>query len=204
MNPSILHFSRTGSAIKALFFLGVAAIAFTVAGLMHDGQRAPPQTIRLSDIELPAPAPHRDPLTPFKIPLLIVAGGACLFYAGRHGLRVMAQKAAVKIENGQLHFHPSYGAEPNPLPVDAIIEALFDRADLLPGEGSGSARLGARMRHGLYLRYRAGAAPGELRLVDNDIDGGTEQLRRFAAHLDVWRQSAARTAAHGQEKADAG
>ena len=43
MNPSILHFSRTGSVLKALFFLGMAAIAFTVSGLMHAEREAPPR-----------------------------------------------------------------------------------------------------------------------------------------------------------------
>lgn len=198
MNPSILHFSRTGSVIKALFFLGMAAIAFTVAGLMHAERSAPPPTIRLPDIEMPAPAPHRDPLAPLKMSLLVVAGGVCLFYVGRHGLRGLTRREAVKIENARLHFHPSYGAEPNPLPVDAIAEALFDRADRLPGDGPASAKLGARLRHGLYLRYRSGGTSGELRLIDNDIDGGTEQLRRFATYLDGWRRSAARTAGRNQ------
>ncbi|MBL0915256.1 MAG: hypothetical protein IBJ13_07005 [Sphingopyxis sp.] len=194
MNPSILHFSRMGSALKALFFLGMAAIAFAVAGLMHAERETPPRAIQLPDIELPAPAQHRDPLAPFKAPLLVVAGAVCLFYVGRHGLRGLTRREAVKLENGQLHFHPSYGAEPNPLPVATLAEALFDRADRLPGEGASSARLGARLRHGLYLRYRAGSGVGELRLIDNDIDGGTDQLRRFAAYLENWRQSAARAA----------
>ncbi|HWW56973.1 MAG TPA: hypothetical protein VN047_08785 [Sphingopyxis sp.] len=189
MNPSILHFSRTGSILKMLFFLGVAAIAFAVAGLMHAEREAPPQTLRLSGMELPAPAPHRDPLVPLKMPLLIVAGGACLFYAGRHGLRAVTREVAARTEGGRLHLHSSYGAEADPLPVEAIADAIFDRADRLPGDASGPAKLGARLRHGLYLRYRAGGATRELRLIDNDIDGGTEQLRRFAAHLDAWRQS---------------
>lgn len=189
MNPSILHFSRTGSILKMLFFLGVAAIAFAVAGLMHAEREAPPQTLRLSGMELPAPAPHRDPLVPLKMPLLIVAGGVCLFYAGRHGLRAVTREVAARTEGGRLHLHSSYGAEADPLPVEAIADAIFDRADRLPGDASGPAKLGARLRHGLYLRYRAGGATRELRLIDNDIDGGTEQLRRFAAHLDAWRQS---------------
>lgn len=193
MNPSILHFSRTGSVLKALFFLGMAAIAFTVAGLMHAEREAPPRTVRLPDIELPAPAPHRDPLAPFKVPFLMIAGGVCLFYVGRHGLRGFTRSEAVKIENGALRFHPSYGVEPDPLPLDAVAEALFDRADRLPGDGPASAKLGARLRHGLYLRYRAESSMEEVRLIDNDIDGGAEQLRRFAAHLGSWRQSAART-----------
>lgn len=189
MNPSILHFSRTGSILKMLFFLGVAAMALAVAGLMHAEREAPPQSLHLSGMELPAPAPHRDPLAPFKIPLLIVAGGVCLFYAGRHGLRAVTREVAARTEGGRLHLHSSYGAEADPLPVEAIIDAIFDRADRLPGDASGSAKLGARLRHGLYLRYRADGVTRELRLIDNDIDGGTEQLRRFAAHLDAWRQS---------------
>lgn len=195
MNPSILHFSRAGSVIKALFFLGMAAFAFTVAGLMHAERDAPPETMYLpGGVELPAPAPHRDPLEAFKIPFLVIAGGVCLFHVGRHGLRSLTRREAVRIENGRLHFHASYGVEPNPLPVDAIAEALFDRADRLPGDGPASARLGARLRHCLYLCYRADGSTDEVRLIDNDFDGGAEHLRRFAAHLDSWRQSAARTA----------
>ena len=193
MNPAILHFSRTGSAIKALFFLGIAAIAFAVAGLMHAERAAPPRAVRLPGIDLPMPAPHRDPLMPFKMPLLIVAGGVCIFYAGRHGLRGLTRQVAAKIENGRLHSHTSYGAELNPLPIDAITEALFDRADRLPGDASGSVRLGARLRHGLYLRYSVNGSSGELRLIDNDIDGGSEQLQRFVDYLNVWRQSAGRS-----------
>lgn len=196
MNPSILHFSRTGSAIKALFFLGFAAIAFAMAGLLHGEREAAPRTVPLpGGLELPAPAPRRDPLAPFKIPAMIVAGGICLFYAGRHGLRVARRDVAARIENYQLHFHTSYAAAPNPLPIGDIVETVVDRADRLPGEASGSARLGMRMRQGLYIAYSAGGGIGELRLVDNDIDGGADQLRRFAAHLDEWRRSAARTAA---------
>lgn len=196
MNPSILHFSRTGSAIKALFFLGFAAIAFAMAGLLHGEREVAPRTVSLpGGLDLPAPAPRRDPLAPFKIPAMIVAGGICLFYAGRHGLRVVRRDVAARIENRQLHFHASYAVAPNPLPIGDIVETVVDRADRLPGEASGSARLGMRMRQGLYIAYRAGGAIGELRVVDNDIDGGAGQLRRFAAHLDEWRRSAARTAA---------
>ncbi len=190
MNPSILHFSRSGSFIKMLFFLGVAAIAFAVVGLMHAEGEAPPETMSLpGGGELPAPAARKDPLAPFKIPLLVVAGGVSLFYAGRHGLRTATRAVAARTEGGRLHLHSSYGGEGDPVPVEAITDAIFDRADRLPGDASGPAKLGARLRHGLYLRYRAGNATREMRLIDNDIEGGTEQLRRFAAHLDVWRHS---------------
>lgn len=198
MNPSILHFSRTGNITKMLFFLGMAAIAFAVAGLMHAEGEAPPETLYLPDgVELPAPAPHKDPLAPFKMALLIVAGGVCFFYAGRHGLRAATREVAARTEGGRLHLHSSYGAEIGAMPVEAITDAIFDRADRLPGDASGSAKLGARLRHGLYLRYRSDGATRELRLIDNDVDGGTEQLRRFAAHLDAWRQS--RRTSNGRE-----
>lgn len=193
MNPSILHFSRWGNVFKTLFFAGFAALAFVFAVLLHREADAPPQRMHLPDLDLPAPAPHRDPLAPVKIPFLVVAGCVCLFYAGRHGARAIARQVAVRIVDGQLHFHPSYTSVPPVLPVADVAKALFDRADRLPGEGDRAARLGARLRHGLYLRYRTQGAAGELRLVDNDFDGGTEQLCRFAAHLEAWRQSAART-----------
>ena len=192
LNPSILHFSRRDSAIKALFFLGFAALAFIIAGLLHVESDPPPQAIRLPGLDLPAPAPHRDPLKPFRIPFLIGAGAVCLFYVGRHGRRAVTREVAAKVENRHLHLHSTYRMLP--LPVEEIAEMIFDRADRLPDDGSGPARLGARLQHGLYLRYRAHGSFAELRLIDNDMDGGTEQLRRFAAHLDSWRQSATRTA----------
>lgn len=195
MNPSILHFSRWGNAIKALFFLAFAALSFFFAALLHSETKPEPvrQATARPDIYLPMPAPRRDPLAPFKVPLLIAAGGVCLFYAARHGARAFSRQVAVRILDGHLHFHPSFMAVPGQLPIGDIVEMIVDRADRLPGDGSRGAKLGARLRHGLYLRYRAGGgAIGELRLIDNDIDGGTGQLRRFAAHLDAWRQPAAR------------
>lgn len=176
--------------MKLLVFLAIAALLFVIAGLIHADSKAPPRDIRFDDPVLPVPAPRRDPLAPVKIPFLIVAGGLCLFMAGRHGRRMVTPQVAARIEGGHLHLD----AETGPVPIDAIIDARFDRADRLPGDGSAVVRLGARLCHGLYLQYRADASVRDLRLIDNDIDGGTDQLRRFAAHLDDWRQSAARTA----------
>ncbi len=194
MNPSILYFSRTGSAFKALFFLGFAVTAFLFASLRYQENNAPTQVVRApGGLELPMRPPDRGPLAPFEIPLLIAAGCVALFYVGRHGARVATRQVAAKIENGNLHFHPSYSPVPAILPVENVLEALFDRADRLPGEGPRSARLAARLRYGLHLSYRSGSTIGEIRLIDNDIDGGTEQLRRFAAQVEVWRKSQVRT-----------
>ena len=201
MNPSILHFSRSGNALKALFFVAVAVFAFAVAGLLHRDSTAVPPSVRFDGPVPPPPAPRSDPLAPVKIPALIVAGCVCLFLAGRHGTRMVARRVAVRIEGGRLHCHASLMAAPGEIPIDAIIDAQFDRADRVPGDGVGTgaaaARFGARMRHVLHLRYTTDGSVAELRLVDNDVDGGVDQLRRFAAHLDAWRQSAARLAERG-------
>ena len=86
MNPSILYFSPTGSAFKALFFLGFAVAAFLFASLRYQEDNAPPQIVRTpGGLELPMRAPDRGPLAPFEIVLLIGAGCVALFYVGRHG-----------------------------------------------------------------------------------------------------------------------
>lgn len=203
MNPTILHFSRTGNAMKMLLFLGFAVLAFGLAYLLlEERQAVAPLTQTLpGGLVLPMPAPRPDPFAPVKIPLLLAAGGVSLFYVGRHGVRLMTREVAVTIATGQLHFHPSYNMLSSIMPIANVTEAIFDRAERLP-EGkwesvasavswsaNRSARSGAMLRHGLYLRYRSGASTGEVRLIDNDFDGGAEQLRRFAAQIEMWRGS---------------
>lgn len=193
MNPSILHFSRAGNLGKALLFAAFAAAAFALAWTEHAERIAPPPTIRLPGLEFPAPA-HRDDdlLGSLQIPFLLLLGSASLFYVGRFGARVVRGGVAARIEGHALYLHASYGAA-SPVPVRDIAEVIVDRADRLPGEGGGgSARLGARLRHGLYLRYRSGGDDREVRLFDNDVEGGVDQLRRFAGQLDAWRRSGAR------------
>ena len=197
MNPSILYFSRAGNALKLLFFIAVAVLAFAVTGLLHRDSTALPPPVGFDGPIPPPPAPRPDPLAPVKIPALIIAGGVCLFMAGRHGVRMVTRRVAVRIEGRQLHCHSSLMTAPGQIPIDAIVETMFDRADQLPGDGNAASRLGARLRHGLYLRYVINGSPGELRLMDNDVDGGVDQLGRFSAHLDAWRQSAARLADRG-------
>lgn len=199
MNPSILHFSRTGNSFKALLFLGFAVTAFWLMFLMADERRdhPPPTQMLPGGLELPMPTPRPGPFAPLKILVLLAAGSASLFYVGRYAKRALTRAVAIKIEGGQLHFHPSFGAMPDQLPVSHIDTAIFDRADRLPetavlaffGTGSSAAKFGARTRHGLYLHYRSGSTSGEARVIDNDVEGGTEQLRRFAAQVEIWRRA---------------
>jgi len=199
MNPTILHFSRAGNALKSLFFLGLAAAAFWLTSAMLDDRRdrPPPTQVLPGGLTLPVPTPPPNPFAPLKILVLLAAGSVSLFCGGRRAARALSRAAAIKIEGGRLHFHPSFGAMPATLPVEHIDVAIFDRADRLPegaalatfGFGSGAAKFGARTRHGLYLHYRQGSGTGEARIIDNDVDGGVEQLRRFAAQVDLRRHA---------------
>lgn len=199
MNPNILHFSRAGSAFKALVFAIMTVAAFSLAFVMLDekNDRAPTTQVLPGGLVLPTPAPRPDPFLLLKIPLLLGAGAVSLFYVGRYAKRAFTRAVAIKIEGGHLHFHPSFGAMPDQLPVAHIDTAIFDRADRLLetavlaffGTGSSAAKFGARTRHGFYLHYRSGSTSGEARVIDNDVEGGTEQLRRFAAQVDIWRRA---------------
>lgn len=176
-----------------MLFAVFAAAAFALAWIEHAERMAPPPTIGLPGLEFPAPT-HRDDdlLGSLQIPLLLLLGSASLFYVGRFGARVVRGGVAARIEGHALYLHASYDAA-SPVPMGDIAEVIVERADRLPGEGGGgAARIGACLRHGLYLRYRSGGGDREVRLFDNDVEGGVDQLRRFAGQLDAWRRSGAR------------
>ncbi len=208
MDPSTLYFSTRGNLVKALFFLALAGAAIAIIAILLPQPHGGPQPTQLlpGGLVLPMPAPRPDPFAGLKIPILVVAVGYAIFLAGRHAMRAASGEVAVKIDAGKLHFHPSYISAADILPIDDIMSVIVDRADRLPnGESlkllrvySGSsfraAQWGAKLRHGLYMQYRSAGTAGAVRVMDNDVDGGTEQLRRFAAQLEVWRQSPSRTA----------
>lgn len=193
MNPSILYFSRAGNLRKAMLFALFAAAAFALAWIEHAESVAPPPTIGLPGMEFPAPTRRDDGvLGALQIPFLLLLGSASLFYVGRFGARAVRGGVAARIKGHALYLHASYGTA-SPVPMGDIAEMIVDRADRLPGEGGGgAARIGARLRHGLYLRYRSGGDDREVRLFDNDVEGGVDQLRRFAGQLDAWRRTGAR------------
>lgn len=202
MNPATLHFSRAGNAGKALFFLGFAALAVWLAFELHREGREPPRPLPFPGVDLPMPAPARDPWAAFKIPLLIGAGGLGLYYAGRSLWRGSARDVAVKLEDGRVLFHPSYGV--SAFRVEDITAVQFDRSDRLPDSDAAGllrgysitqywgVKLGARAHHGLYLGYRSGASDASIALSACDFDGGKEQLRRFAELLDTHRRARVR------------
>lgn len=185
--------------VKSLFFLGVGLAGLAVAYAMHAERNRPASMIEApGGLLLPPPA-HRDsPVDSIRIIIAVVAGGAALLFAGRHGARLFSRAAAVRLEGGHLHFHPSYGEVSGPLALEQVRAMRFDRADRLAPDGAGSsARLGARARHALLIEYDRQGRIEAIRLVDNDFDGGADQLRRFAAFVDSHRQSAHRRGGGG-------
>lgn len=222
LNPTILHFSRVGSAAKTLLFLAVAALCFF---LIYDaGVRANTPTVhRAAVLSSATPPPAGSSLfyTPvmigapeqpdvvmmLRLMVVTLGGFFALFYVGRFAIRTVTNHVAAKIEGDQIYFHSSYSSAPATLRVEDVTVVIFDRADRLPESpsqahlradatspflASFAARLGVKTRHVLHIGFLTDGSAGNVRLIDNDIEGGTEQLRRFAAQVDLRRRSSAR------------
>lgn len=222
MNPTILHFSRVGSAAKALLLVAVAALCFF---LIYDaGKRANTPTVHREAVlssATPSPADSSLIYTPvmigapkqpglvtvLQLAVITFGGIFSLFYVGRFAMRTVTNQVAAKIEGGQILFHPSYSSAPAKLRLEDVTVVIFDRADRLaesplqeylrdystsPVLASFAAKLGVKMRHVLHIGFLVDGSVDKVRLIDNDIEGGTEQLRRFAAQVDLWRRSRAR------------
>lgn len=217
MNPSILYFSRMSAVWKALLFLAASAVlAYVAYAMQQDAVRAgaplaepgagreieganPAGDVRAGPMIFPLPGPRSDPLAAIKISLLFVGAALGLFYVGRYARRAAMRGVAARLENRSLLFHSSYWGVPGAIALGDITMLLFDRADRLPETESASwlkalssggywgARQGARMRYMLHVAYRAGGEVKSIRLVDNDIEGGAEQLERFAAYIEAHR-----------------
>lgn len=216
LNATILHFSRVGSAAKTLLLLAATALCFF---LIYDaGKRASTPTVHrvlvLSDASQAPTDPfltdatlvQRPPKQPgliMVIQLVVTTFGAifALFYVGRFAMRTVTNRPAAKIEGGQILFHSSYSSAPATLGLEDVTVVIFDRADRMTESASqdhsgaysmpgfSAARLGSKMRHTLYIGFLADGSEGKVLLIDNDIEGGTEQLRRFAAQVDIRRRS---------------
>jgi len=216
LNPTILHFSRVGSAAKTLLLLAAAALCFF---LIYDaGKRASTPTVHrvlvlsdasqaptdpfLTDAAL-VESPPKQPglLTVLKLVVTTLGGIFALFYVGRFAMRTVTNRPAAQIEGGQILFHSSYSSAPATLRLEDVTVVIFDRADRVTESASQdhsgaysrsgfwAARLGSKMRHALFIGFLADGSEGNVRLIDNDIEGGTEQLRRFAAQVDLRRRS---------------
>lgn len=195
MNPSILHFSRFGAAWKTLLCLAIIpGLLWIVMEMYRDASEPPPPAPALSNEALVIhPAPKRvDSIAPYRSIVLLGGAAFLVFGVARHGRRALFPAVAAKLENRSLHFDPSYVAGGSPVALDDVLAVRFGRGDVVTEEYDEAvvqtgARMGARLRHVLLIEYRVDRSRETVRIIDNDVDGGSEQLRRFAAYLQAHR-----------------
>ncbi len=142
--------------------------------------------------------------------VLIACILAALWEIGMKSWRLIEPQAALAVQNGQLLLHPSFVTTPPAIAIAAIRTVNFDRADRISPNGIDSAlaaysltnrfamKFGARLRHVLLINYVDERGHGEtVRINDADVDGGVDQLRRFADYL---RMMAKLSQGHCQSK----
>ncbi|NJS13868.1 MAG: hypothetical protein HC788_03635 [Sphingopyxis sp.] len=121
---------------------------------------------------------------------------AALWEIGMKSWRLIRPQAALAVQNGQLLLHPSFVNAPPAIALAAIRAVTFDRADRASPTGMDSAltaysltnrlamKFGARLRHILLINYIDERGHNEnVRINDAEVDGGVDQLRRFADYL---------------------
>ena len=140
----------------------------------------------------------------FSAIILIACLPLSLWEGGIDFWRLLSPAPALQVRHGALTPHNSFVSAPESIALSQIRSITLDRADRIrPGfwdnmlaAYSWSSRLGfkvgARSRHVLLIDYLiADGDPRSLRISDSYVDGGVEQLSRFAAYLRAM-QSAAR------------
>lgn len=198
MNPSILHFSRFGAAWKMLLCLAIIpGLLWIVAEMDSEAPAppapsAPPPSLSSGPLLTQPAAKRVDSFAPVRILILLGGTAFLLFGVFRHGRRALFPVVAASLEGGSLHFDLSYVADGAPVALDDVLSVRFGRGDVVAEEGGeaiapGGARMGARLRHVLLIEHRVDGRREVVRIVDNDIDGGSEQLRRFGAFVQAHR-----------------
>lgn len=132
----------------------------------------------------------------FSIILLIACFALALWECGMDLWRLLTPSPALQVQNRELKIHSSFLSAPRAIAVSSIRLVALDRGDRIrPGFWddvqtgiSWSNRLGfkvgARMRHVLLIDYiTTSGVLDSLRISDAHVDGGVEQLSRFAAYL---------------------
>lgn len=121
--------------------------------------------------------------------------------------RLSTSETALALGNGELVVHGSFITAPSAIPTHAITHVTFDRADRVRLNTAGifikayswpaflGGRLGARLRYVLLIDYVSDSGePQSFRMNDADVDGGIEQLKRFAEYLTTMLNGRARRA----------
>jgi hypothetical protein len=135
--------------------------------------------------------------------VLIACSGLAMWEIWMKSWRLFSSQAALIVQHKQLVPHPSFVNAPQSIALDAIRNVTFDRADRIRPDAMSSAfsdfsltnrlamKYGARLRHVLLIDYvDERGYPESLRITDADVDGGVEQLDRFATYLEQIRKGA--------------
>jgi hypothetical protein len=202
VNPSTLYFSKGWSIVQfVMMALVTGLVLWVVADTMLPA--TPPPTPQLQPHDSPFLYPERAPREQGlreKIQVMIVI--ACLpiifWEMGIKFWRLLTPEPSVVLKGKILVLHPSFVFAPNTIPLAQISRVAFDRSDRVrkdwAAEGltawSLSNRLafkaGASFRHTLLIDYFSEQGdPTSFRINDADVDGGVEQLRRFAEYLKM-------------------
>lgn len=128
--------------------------------------------------------------------VLIACIGLALWEIWMKSWRLFSPQAALVARSGQLVPHPSFLNAPTSIAFGAVRAVTFDRSDRIRVDAISEAltaysltnrlamKYGARLRHTLLIDYvTESGEPETLRINDSDVEGGAEQLARFAAHV---------------------
>ncbi len=135
--------------------------------------------------------------------VLIACIGLAFWEIAMKSWRIFSPQAALAVQNGQLVLHASFVNAPESIALNTIRAVTFDRADQVRLDAMNSAltsfslsnrlamKFAGRLRHVVLIDYVDDRGyPESLRINDAEIEGGVEQLERFATYLERSRTGA--------------
>lgn len=217
MNPSILHFSRGWKVVQLSFMLGIGAILIWL--LSETGLFGPqrPLTDPMAGVSLngdqmayiarlvEARSSQQSKTDYwFSNALLLACLPMLIWDLVVKSWQIGTSVPLLAVQQGQLIPHASFLTAPENIPLHAIRGVRFDRSDRVRLNSAAAAvtafswshhlgmRLGQRLRHTLLIEYLTERGESKsFKVNDSDVEGGAEQLARFAAYLRQFRSSSA-------------
>ena len=213
MDPTSLHFSRSGLLVQLLYFSLFCVICFWGLSTTRPFQPEPqPTSYYIANDPTPdilfdeiPPRRHEGLLEELSggwlpVVALLAAIVYLLWAIAIRILRLRGSSALLVYRDKQLLMHDSLKLTPEPIAIGSISLIEFGRADQLKEDVYQEAvrsfsfsaylggKLGQKVRHNLRSSYKeSSGATDQLTVSDFEVDGGVEQLRRFLAYLETAR-----------------
>lgn len=213
MDPTSLHFSRSGLLAQLLYFSLLCVACFWGLTTTRPFQPDPkPASYYIANDPTPdilfdeiPPQRHEGLLEKLSggwlpVVTLLAAIIYLLWAIAIRVWRLVGPRALLVYRDKQLLMHGSLKLTPEPIAIGSISLIEFGRADQLKEDvyqetaksisfsGYLGAKLGQKFRHNLRISYRdSSGAADQLTVSDIEVDGGVEQLRRFTAYLETMR-----------------